>query len=61
MSEKKEVKTQQEEIKEYLKADTELCKKHGYKRVGYPEWMKRDDGTFSLVMREGVEKLAATE
>lgn len=53
-----ELKTTQEKPEEkFVKAYNELCKEHDFRITAIPTWKLRDDGTFSLVIQYGVEKI----
>ncbi len=41
----------------FIKAYSELCKKHGYKLISNPVFQARDDNTFSVVIQTSVEKI----
>lgn len=42
---------------EFVKDYNELCEKYGFRITAIPTWKLRDDGTFSLVIQYGVEKI----
>ena len=44
-------------IKAFIDAYNALCKDHGYKIVTTPAWKLRDDGTWSVVLQTGIDRV----
>lgn len=55
-----EEKTENELIQNFIAAYNKLCTEHGYRLVTNPIFQARDDGTYSVVLQEGVSKLPET-
>lgn len=46
---------------DFVKAYNELCEQYGLRLSATPIWKLRDDGTFSLIIQYGVEKISNTQ
>jgi predicted restriction endonuclease len=57
MEPKEKEKTEQELANTFVAEYQALCKQHGMQLVANPVYLKRDDGTFSLVIQYQVEKI----
>lgn len=49
--------TQEKPEETFAKDYNEFCRERGFRIVAIPTWKLRDDGTFSLVIQYGVEKI----
>ena len=49
--------TEQEKVNRFVEKYNKLCEQEGYRISSTPIWKLRDDGTFSLVIQYGVEKI----
>jgi hypothetical protein len=52
MADKKEYTREQ-----FLDLLNRLCKETGYTIVAHPEWIRRDDNTFSMIIVQTIEKM----
>ncbi len=55
---KVEPKTDAQKAQEFAKAYQELCDKHGYRIVVSPQYIARDDGSFSTILQYQVGLLS---
>ena len=57
MTNETEQKTDEQRAKDFVRGYEELCDKHQMRVVSNPLLKLRDDGTYSLIVQNGVDKL----
>lgn len=50
-------KTEQQRAQEFIEEYNALCEKHGLRISVIPAFVARDDGTWSVVLQTGVDRL----